>query len=186
MALEERDAEQAKSTGGMIALLPRRDFTEALAIPGGEPLSDIHLTLAYLGQDITGLTCKDDMVKAMSTIAGSIHAVLARVFGHATFNPDGGPDGDMDPCSVYLVSDCASLGPLRDSVQEACAKLIDLPNQHNPFIPHITAGYTICDLTFTGKIIFDRLSLHWAGDEIDFPLTESSVDRALRTVRALG
>lgn len=180
-----RDAGQAKSTGGMVALLPRRDFTESLAIDDGEPVKDLHLTLAYLGKDVSGLKVKDEVVQAISAIADTIHAVSARVFAHATFNPDGGPDGTMDPCSVYLISDSTILAPLREMVQDRCKKLIDLPNQHNPFIPHITAAYTICQLTFTGEVIFDRLSLHWAGDEIDFPLTESGVDRALRTLRAL-
>jgi hypothetical protein len=44
------NAEQAKGTGGMIALFPRQDDAMNLAIPGGEPPEDMHVTLLYSGE----------------------------------------------------------------------------------------------------------------------------------------
>lgn len=172
--LIEADAEIAKSSGGMLALLPRQDFAEAMVVQGGEPIEDLHLTLAYFGEDVTGLPV-DGLAQDTGTIADMlITAVRARVFAHAIFNPDGGPSGQSDPCSVYLVSDSEVLGPLRAAVQEAARKNLgaNLPNQHEPFVPHITASYAIQNLTFTGEVIFDRLSLNWAGQKQEYPLID--------------
>ena len=48
------DAEQAKKTGGMVALLPRSSDVDALLVSGGEPPEDIHMTVVYLGEDVRG------------------------------------------------------------------------------------------------------------------------------------
>jgi len=169
----EADAEQAKQLGGMIALYPRRDFAEAMAVDGGEPVEDLHLTLAYLGQDVTDLP-KDDLVAAIAALADGLgHAVTARVFAHAIFNPDGGPNSDRDPCCVYLIGDCEFLTPLRELVQEKCQARFNLPDQHEPFCPHVTAAYAVQRLDFTGPIVFDRLCVDWAGEQIEFPLLDT-------------
>ncbi|QDH91725.1 RNA ligase [Mycobacterium phage Phrappuccino] len=170
----EADAEQAKQTGGMVALYPRRDIAEAMAVQGGEPVEDIHLTLCYLGENVTDLPV-DGVAAGIGHIADMLTAAVhARVMGHAIFNPDGGPTGEMDPCCVYLVSDSDLLTPLREAVHEVCeGALPEMPKQHEPFLPHMTAAYAMHPLDFTGEVIFDRLTIEWAGQTIDFPLLDS-------------
>ena len=163
------DAEQAKSTGGMAALLPRRDDAHHLVVRQGEPLDDLHLTLVYLGEDVTSIP-GGDLPPALASVADQFPALDARVFGHAIFNPDGFKD--RDPALVYLVGDSEDLSALQQATERACCDVFPLPEQHKPFIPHITAGYNLppdC-LNFTGGIVFDRMVLEFAGETTTFPL----------------
>ncbi|OBY33539.1 2'-5' RNA ligase family protein [Mycolicibacter kumamotonensis] len=170
------DAEQAKQTGGMCALYPRRDFAEALVVEGGEPVEDMHVTLAYFGEDVSDLPA-DTVARAVASVADQYtHAIEARVMGHAIFNPDGGPTGKFDPCIVYLIGDSQEIGPLRQQIVEACGSVLpNMHKQHEPFIPHCTAAYAIQKLTYTGPIVFDRISIDWAGQHMDFPLLDDNI-----------
>lgn len=161
--------------GGMIALVPAEPH--ALAIEGGDPEEELHLTLAYLGDDVSGWT--PEQREAVHNVARSMadvgNPLEARVFAHARFNPDGGPDGDKDPCAVYLIGDGYSLAAdrdllitrLRESLGEA-----SMPEQHAPFVPHVTAGYgvDVADLSFTGPVTFDRVRVALGGDVTDYPM----------------
>lgn len=113
-------------------------------------------------------------IEAAEKVAAGLDGPLtARVFSHATFNPDGGPDGDRETCAVYLIGDSVGLVPLRDAVvANLAASDLDLPEQHEPFTPHVTGGYGLAasDLTFTGEIVFDRLRVALANDAHDIPL----------------
>jgi 2'-5' RNA ligase len=166
------DAEQDKQSGGMIALYLRPDDAHKLAVPGGEPVEDIHLTLAYLGEDVSGLD-PSALYHAVASIVDNVTVITARIMGYGLFNPDGGPDGDKDPCAVYLVSDSEQIPDLHNDIQHAVEENFpDAPPQHKPFIPHVTAGYglDIAQLSYTGPILFDRVGLDWAGDDHFFPL----------------
>lgn len=170
------DAEQAKSTGGMLALYPRPDDAYKLAVPGGEPVEDIHLTLAYLGEDIAGLD-PSALGHAVASIVDNVTVITARIMGYALFNPDGGPDGDKDPCAVYLVGDSEQIPDLHNDIQHAVEENFpDAPPQHKPFIPHVTAGYglDITELSYTGPILFDRVGFDFADNVHFFPLMGST------------
>lgn len=166
-------------TSGVIALLPAGEDAQRYALTGGQAAApgELHVTLQFLGEDVTGwgedlraraLTVAE---KAVSDLGGPLQA---RVFAHATFNPDSGPGGDLDPCAVYLVGGSDQLGPLRDKVSLACRALLGAqhPDQHEPYIPHLTAGYdlTAADLTEVGPITFDRILLRVADTRTELPL----------------
>ncbi|MGV0603653.1 2'-5' RNA ligase family protein [Mycolicibacterium sp. XJ1904] len=161
------DATQAKATGGMIALFPRPEDARALAVAGGEPAGDLHLTLVDFGPDVTGRSDAELASRLRDLIARWATEVKAGVFGHATFSP-----GTPGECAVYLVGDSPHLAELRDAVTEVVAQVYPLPPQHVPWIPHITAGYRITDdvLAYTGGVVFDRIGLRWAGHATDIPL----------------
>jgi hypothetical protein len=161
--------------GGMIALVPAE--ADALTVDGGDPANELHLTLAYLGDDVSGWSEEQrqavhDLARSASEIGGPVEA---RVFAHARFNPDGGPDGDMDPCAVYLIGDGYSLTAdrelliqrLRENLGEA-----SMPEQHAPFVPHVTAGFgvDVAELSYTGPITFDRIRVALGGDVTDYPM----------------
>lgn len=165
-------------TAGMIALVPTVEDAERLAVQGGDDPDTLHLTLVYLGDDVTDwddnrvdkLTA--DLDSATTALGGPLSA---RVMGHALFNPDGGPDGDMDPCAVYLVGDTAEVGPLRDSVLELLARHeLPVAEQHTPFLPHVTGGYGVdtSALSEPGPVTFDRLRIALGDQEIDVPIGE--------------
>jgi hypothetical protein len=58
---------------------------------------------------------------------------------------------------------------------EAFERRFPLPAQHEPWIPHVTAGYGPSDtiLTYTGPIVFDRIGLSWAGHTTFLALGDS-------------
>lgn len=163
---KEADAEQAKSTGGMLALFPRSDYAEQLLIPGGEPIEDLHMTMLYFGEDVAEMS-PDWIFAAVGGIADQAGAISARVMGHAQFNATG-----PEPCAVYLISDSTDLQDLHTQLEHEVGQVWDLSEQHVPWLPHITAGYNLDpdQLGYEGDIVFDRLSIHWAGQEHDFPL----------------
>jgi len=170
-------------TDGMVALLPADP--EAYAVPGGEPAEDLHVTLAYLGDKVDQWT--DEQRAAVhedaqhlaglwgDSSAGGPGGERARVFAHAVFNPDGGEDGTSTPCAVYLLGDSGSLAALRMAVVDGLKQRIgdaDWPDQHEPFVPHMTAGYglDVSALSLTGPIEFDRIRVAIGGEVTDYPI----------------
>jgi 2'-5' RNA ligase len=167
----------AEHAGGMLALVP--DNPGALAVDGGEPPDELHLTLLYLGDDVTSWPPEqaNRLTELMLASAPAFEPVTARIMGRAVFNPDGGPDGDRDPCCVYLVGDTGDLDPLRHWAQWVTTTGDDYatpPEQHKPWLPHITAKYggNPNDLTYTGPVRFGTLRLALAGNVLDLPLGE--------------
>jgi 2'-5' RNA ligase len=178
-------------TGGMIALIPRAEDAAALVIPGGEKADAMHLTLAYLGDDVSTLepAVRNSIIAGVAEMAAHLPAVEARVFGGGVFNPDG-YEG-REPCSVYLVGDSTVIAMAHDGALQALPEEMRA-EQHDPFIAHMTARYgAVKKLTFTGPITFDRLTVAMGEETYDFPLgvAEKSIDEArveIKRMRATG
>jgi hypothetical protein len=169
-----------ENTGGMVALVPSEDSAEllALTVENGEPADELHLTLTYLGDDVSTMGDGDKraLVEAAEKIAAETTPVAGRVFAHATFNPDGFEG--RDPCAVYLVSDTDQIDELRGEFDRFAST-----DQHKPYFPHVTAaGYGLAagDLSFTGPVTFDAIRVALGDANIIIPLTggeeESSAD----------
>lgn len=162
--------QKTNQTGGMIALIPREADAAKLVVPGGDPAEEMHLTLVYLGDDATGMSAEDRTSAAMAagSAAQQLAPVTTRVFAHATFNPDG--YAEREPCSVYLVGDSPVIGPLRGALTPYAAA-----TQHEPYFPHITAGYGVMQsrLSYAGEVVFDRLRLAIGDNVLDFPLGDT-------------
>lgn len=180
-------------TGAMVALIPTAEDAERLAVEGGEPAEELHLTLAYLGEAADlGARGKQDVIDHVSTVANGLPRLEAEIFSVNAFNPTGA-DG-RDTCLVWGVT-----GDMLDAVQEMVDEtlhLIDaaIPSQHRPFAAHITAVYTgdlsrIAELASkVGPIAFDRLRLAFGGEFIDIPLMDPAPQEAewLEAVAASG
>lgn len=165
-------------TGGMIALIPRAEDAAKMVVSGGDPVEDMHLTLTYLGDDVTSWDA--GRLAAAAGAAGSaaaqIAAVSARVMGHGVFNPDG--HADREPCAVYLIGDSAVLAPLRAALVPYAEH-----EQHEPYHPHVTAGYGVPfgKLSFTGPVVFDRLRVALGPQVLDFPLGDAEEIKKIMT-----
>lgn len=172
-------AEEAKRTGGMIALVPSDEDIERLTVDGGEPAEDLHLTLVFLGDDITMLD--DEARDKITSIAQRyVNGVIdADAFAVNIFNPhkidsDGSPGG----CVVLGVGRGDGLVELRSNIVSALGGLggFELPEQHEPWVPHITLKYTndfsdVGGLTDrVGPVTFDRLRVALGSDVTDIPL----------------
>lgn len=154
-------------TDGMIALIPRDP--EQWVVPGGEPPEELHVTVQYLSEEYLPSIDPTQLMSVLDEVAGQAGGPIeARIMGHATFNPDGGPDGEMDSCAVYLVSDSHQIDELVGHVKRA----YPVPEAHAPYLCHMTAGYGLvaAQLSATGPIVFDRLRLAIGTEVTDFPL----------------
>lgn len=200
-----------RHTGGMVALVPSNP--NMLRVPNGDPAGELHLTLAYLGDDVTGWQPEDRAaVMRIAMEATDFEAMSARlameaeergdadpgqvvrdaqeygrmpaqkgplegaIFSHAVFNPNG--DNGHDPATVYLLdgsADREAINGLADSIRYQIRDAIgttQFPEQHHPFVPHVTAGYNLPVemLTYTGPVQFDRLRVALGDEVIDYPL----------------
>lgn len=170
----------AAHAGAMVALVPSDADAERLAVDGGEPAGELHVTLMFLGdgadytpEQQTQLT---DAVRAAVADAGPVEG---DGFAVSVFNP-GVPD--RHSCIVLGVGG-AGLEPLHDAVAAAVdgAGLEQVPQQRSPWVPHLTLTYTddatqVAALTDrVGSIQFDRVRVAFAGEHTDIPLTGDPV-----------
>jgi hypothetical protein len=195
-------------TSGMVALIPSNPTM--LAAPGGDAPDQIHLTLAYLGDQIDEWS--PEQIAAVHRVAMALtnfDAMLAQqaqeaeergidpadlalireqpskaqrgpltadVFAHAIFNPNG--DHGFDPATVYLFDGNEDRFAIEALAGDVCYRLRDavgdvtFPDQHTPYVPHVTAGYNLDPnlLTYTGPVEFDRLRVAIGEDTTDYPL----------------
>jgi hypothetical protein len=169
------DAEQAKSTGAMIALLPRGIDADALARPGGEPPEELHLTLFFFASDVTEVPFPTELLARLDEELGMFPVIYGKLFAQALFNFDGD-----EPCAVMLAGDSELLSQLKHEVIDPTVSVYgpqdpDLLQQHMPWIPHITLGYGMGFEQLpqrTEPITFDRVLFAWAGERFIFPLVE--------------
>lgn len=177
-------ATDTEHTGAMIALVPAEVDLDRIAVDGGEPRDELHLTLYYLG-DATEIDAETrvGMVNAVTSMVErrDLPAVTARAFGAAHWNPRG-----ADPAWVLNVGDVAiderdseSLAVVREMMNEALddgGVLFTLPAQHTPWQPHVCVAYSEHEgwydvlLDRLGDVTFDRVRLAFGGEVTDVPL----------------
>src|SRR4029453_11534584 len=93
-------AAAAVQTGAMIALIPREADAERLAMSGGEPAEQLHVTLFFLGESEEWLPeDRTELVDLVRRYAPS-EPVYARLFGAAQWNPH-----SDSPAWVWSVGD---------------------------------------------------------------------------------
>ncbi len=175
-------------TGAMIALVPSAADAARLVVEGGEPIDRLHVTLAYLGDaaDIS-FESRETIVNALS-IRDPIPVVEADAFSINVFNP--GDVTDRDPCVVMGLSG-ADLANVHGYVIDTLSDIgFDTPEQHRPWIPHVTLAYTD-DLSRVaefadrvGPVTFDHIVVAFAGDYVYIPLGSPVPDVAADPVPA--
>lgn len=173
---------QQEHTGAMIALLPSQADMDRLYVLGGEEDDELHVTLAYLGEaaKIPPMT-RDRIVESVMRYAHEVPVVDADGFSVAVFNEQ---NMDKETCVALLVSgeelSSAKKKLLRDLEDIMYDAPSGMPEQHSPWIPHITLVYT--DSTEIaqslsdreGPIRFDRVRVAFAGEVTDFPLYDGT------------
>ena len=180
-------------TGGMLALVPRPQDATRLVVPGGDGVDELHTTIAYLGDDVTGWSedQRETVLAAARQAAGAVGPIEATVMGKAVFNPNG--DDDHDPAAVYLVT-APELMELRERLSTYDVSGFPV------YLPHITATYcrkgdhaesgedgdtggatrspgageALTRMTYTGPIVFDRLRVALAEENTYLPLTQEA------------
>lgn len=178
----------SEQTGGMVALLPDAATAKRLVTKGGDSADKLHLTLAYLGDDVTDWSpeTRSGLVDGIGKLAATTAPVAGRVLGRTAFNADGGPDGDTEPCTVYLIGDAQGLDGLLKQVRaEIVGAKAGMPEQREPFVAHVTAGQGLDpeNLPGSGPVRFDRLVVALADDWQEMPLKRGVTAMAASAVR---
>lgn len=179
---------QPAPTGAMVALVPTDEDATRLAVEGGETADELHTTLSYLGKAANiPAEVRDRIVAAVqAAVKDAIRPdfdghVEADAFAVSVFNP-----GGDEPCIVLGLSG-KELTSIRNIVIDTLRGVdgLDLPKQHDTFIPHITLLYTddaaqVADLTDrTGPVTFDRIRVAFAGEAVDIPLSAPTAPLSL-------
>lgn len=166
-------------TGAMVALLPSAEDVDRLAVDGGEPADQLHITTMFLGPaadwpEAARVRLEDDM----RALAEAIPAGDVDGFAVAAFNPH---TADRDTAIVVELGGdgLEDVHGLVEAAVEEVAETagVTVPDQHTPWRPHVTLAYTD-DLNRvvewadrTGPLRIDRIRVAFAGQHVDIPLT---------------
>lgn len=167
------DASKPDNSGGAMICL-RAPEMASLAVDGGTPTDELHITLAFLGD---AASLGDDVLAELASIctevSGQFSAGEGRVAGPAAFVNDPDPDADAGDATVPLVAliDSDWLCDVYHAIDDALdASSIDTPTDHG-FIPHMTLQYaaapSLLDIAQT-TFSFGAISLVIGGDEQTF------------------
>lgn len=162
---------QAEGEGSAVVLaLPSADDAERLAVDGGTPPDELHVTLSYLGDPADLSITVDEAAAALARRLDGLAVCPCRVAGFAILNPNGAdPERDAD-AEVLLVESHELVG-LRQRTLQAVGDRSDFPS----WLPHLTlaygAGITREDAAARiGPISFDRVRVAYDDDYRDVPL----------------
>lgn len=171
---------------GMIALMPTPKDAARLAFDGGEPAEELHCTLFFLGDDVSGwdANMRNELEALVRARAALLPPLAANVFGAAHWN------GSSDkPSWVWSVGDNQDAGDADSSLEKIRYAAVDalestherpeLPRQHSPWVAHVCAQYTDDSSLLPelekrlGPVTFDRIRLSFGDDDRDIPLDGS-------------
>lgn len=156
------------SDGVMLALYPDPETAKALAVDGGSPVEELHVTVCYPGKvadvELEPLLYAADMI-------ANREPITATIGGHGRFT--GGEDGDV----LVALVDSPALEDLRRDVLDAlAAQGVPVVRNHG-YTPHVTLAYLDPDdaspvdrldpvtVTFTG------LAVVYGEDRTDVPFS---------------
>ena len=184
------DAAPDHGTSGMLALYPTDPA--ALAVDGGDPPEELHVTSVFLGSDVTSWEPEaiDGCRAGATAAAASTGAFTASVAGAGVLGDEG---------AVVVFLNGAEFEPVR---QAALAGLgdVDIAEQHPNYIPHLTLGYAADETAFASlmaaaqalvgsEIEFDVVGLSIGDDPVEeFPLGtgDTQVDGGAEFARKTG
>jgi len=141
---EDRPEILQHHTGMMLALMLDDATAQRLAIVGGEPASELHITLAYLGDmddpETDGRyqpdTMREPMVRIVSAIASTASPLAGRVAGIGRFAP-----AETDTTPVLALVDVPGLAEFRAELVAALDQAGYFIADNHGYTPHITLAY---------------------------------------------
>lgn len=150
-------------TGAMVALYPPPDVAAQLAQHGGEPVEQLHITLAYLGP-AANIQEPEMLKRAVAEFAARAAPISGTVSGTGHFT--GGPAP-----VTYASVDLPTLAPARERLVFDLSAFWGEPSREHGFTPHITLAYADLNATVPNlQVTFDTVSLVLGGERTDFPL----------------
>lgn len=179
---DEDDQDAPEFTSAMTAFFLPEDAAEQLAVDGGEPPDQLHLTLTYLGET-DDLPNVGKLKAAVAAFAADHEPFEGRVAGIGRFTSV--PDGAPHP--VYASVDSPALSAFREALSAAIngSGGASVDTTHG-FTPHITLAYVNADDPTPIESVpaldltFDTLTLALGGEYLDYPLGSSRSGRPKR------
>jgi hypothetical protein len=167
-------------TGAVGMLYVHPDDAVRLAVDGGEPAADLHVTLFYLDRPADDYTAEDRAgleLKLGDVLADRPLPVTADGYATAHFNPD---SAERDPAAVILVQS-QELADLHDAADRVIEQMIGPQNPTFPiFVPHVTLAYNVgpevIGADSLGPIRFDRLVMAWGETQTDISPSDPIAD----------
>lgn len=148
--------------GGMVAFKPTKP--DQLVVDGGDPPEDLHVTMAFLGDDVSDMP--DGAVNAVhagAKAAARLTPTTAKVAGVGRL-------GDADPPATVLFLNGEDLARARSALLDSMSSYgtEEFHPQHEPYIAHLTLGFGLDpndyqDLVGT-EFELDRVDVHMGGN----------------------
>lgn len=161
-----------QETGVMLALYPSHEVAQQLANlagPDGTPLTEIHMTLAFLG-DEAEVDDPDALVEIARQYAADSPPMAGEISGFGRFTI---PDND----AFYASVDVPELSAFREDLLDVLDDEGIAWRTDHGFTPHITLTYLSANepspfdrAEAVIPVTFDMLSVAVGGDVWDFPL----------------
>lgn len=152
----------------MVAVFLPAEIADVLAIDGGQPAEDLHLTLAYLGEaDEAG--DREAVAQAVASFAATAPPLDGRVGGLVRF--DAGEDGHAVGASI----DLPGLPEWRGRLVAAIEAHGTAVASNHSFSPHVTLAYLGPEdptpaMPPSLDLHLDHLTLVWGADRQTFAL----------------
>jgi 2'-5' RNA ligase len=157
----------------MVALYPSPEIQAKLALEGGEPKEELHVTLAYLGRvSEIGADLLEELANTVRRFAERHACLEGTIGGFGRFSASESSDGkDV----IYASIDVPSLASLREKLVMELEGLAPAKREHG-FTPHMTLAYvgsfeeSPVDRLEPVEVSFSALELVIEGQRQAFPL----------------
>lgn len=130
--------EDQQHTGMMVAFMLEPETAEQLAIPGGEPPEDMHITLAFMGNKDDFQGDIEHLKATLADFATSAHPLRGKVAGTGQFIPSASSDGKVP---FYASVDVPGLIELRTALVNHLENAGYTIDKTHGYTPHITLAY---------------------------------------------
>jgi len=172
-------------TGAMIALLPSVADAAIMELTGAyaEPADQLHVTLLYLGEAASwSAEYRRLLTDVVAEIVANYVMIETSTFSVNVFNPT---DDEFDTAVVLGVRGTDLLVALHKAISTNITDVFDdeVPEQHNPWVPHITLAYTdevaevmLDAMEKLGPVTFDRVGVFFGGKVTELPLGVQNPD----------
>lgn len=169
-------------TSAMVAFYPSAALAQAIAVPGGLEVDDLHMTLAFLG-DVTDEWDTDALTACVAGWAAACGPMTGEISGKGLFTA-----GELPV--TYASLDLPGLPAQRELLVTMLTRAGFPPSMTHGFTPHMTIAYD--DLPDWAPpadpaVTFDTVSLVLGPDRTDYRLAGSTgamLARRQRAVRA--
>jgi 2'-5' RNA ligase len=88
-------------TGIIVTVEPTMDEKQQIALPDGEPVSHLHVTLAHLGDVETAAPDRDAVVDACKDVASWFAPMTGELTGLGTFGPPSAMSNHRSRCWTW-------------------------------------------------------------------------------------